>query len=729
MADARQGDSRGPLIRLAARTFDPIEDEPHDDEQSQAGMRSIVQFTRPLTSNDRAQLQKQFGLMLTHYLPDLAYLEAVPPHVLALLREDVLVRAVVPYLPEYKVSPLLGRVAFRTEGRTRDRGMWIRIDLFPDADPETVVAEIRRAGASDVRVNDDRPLGGDLHVLAVLSDVEGVAELPEVRWIEEVAEHIEDNVAASSTIQSGAANNPAIWNRNIHGEGQVIGIIDNGPLDINHCFFQDQVNNTPSLSHRKVLQIRNAAGTTAGGHATFTAGNAAGDDFNNPGAAARRGGAWAARLVVGNNNDIPSPNSMLTELNAAAAMGAVIHTNSWHDNTAGAGNPATYNQTAADVDTFTWNNEDHLVFGSAGNNGEEQGPPGTAKNAVCVGAAQAAPNQMNFGDGNAGPTADGRRKPDLMAVGCNIQSATQGTACGTGPRSACATSYATPHAAAAAALIRQYFTEGYYPTGTAQPHHAFEPSGALLKSLLIASTTDMTGIAGYPSNQEGWGLIQLSSCLFFPGSANNLRVWDTRHANGLLTADVVEHPVDVASNAQPLKVVLVWTDPPGAASSATPVVNNLDLEVVSPNGTQTFRGNVFGNNGFSMTGGTADTVNNVEVVLVNNPAPGQWTVRIRGTAVNVGNPGQGYALGVIGDLPEPPVSTGVQDTLVVRTRFADVALDPPLPNLQNLMADAATYIQQVSYGQATVVPLFRGAIQLEVASQERCKRLGARAPG
>jgi hypothetical protein len=232
MADARQGDSRGPLIRLAARTFDPIEDEPHDDEQSQAGMRSIVQFTRPLTSNDRAQLQKQFGLMLTHYLPDLAYLEAVPPHVLALLREDVLVRAVVPYLPEYKVSPLLGRVAFRTEGRTRDRGMWIRIDLFPDADPETVVAEIRRAGASDVRVNDDRPLGGDLHVLAVLSDVEGVAELPEVRWIEEVAEHIEDNVAASSTIQSGAANNPAIWNRNIHGEGQVIGIIDNGPLDI-----------------------------------------------------------------------------------------------------------------------------------------------------------------------------------------------------------------------------------------------------------------------------------------------------------------------------------------------------------------------------------------------------------------------------------------------------------------------------------------------------------------
>lgn len=62
---------------------------------------------------------------------------------------------------------------------------------------------------------------------------------------------------------------------------------------------------------------------------------------------------------------------MLAELNAAGTD-AFIHTNSWHDDTAGSGNPATYNQTSADVDTFTWNNEDHLVLGSAGNIGEER---------------------------------------------------------------------------------------------------------------------------------------------------------------------------------------------------------------------------------------------------------------------------------------------------------------------------------------------------------------------
>ena len=302
----------------------------------------------------------------------------------------------------------------------------------------------------------------------------------------------------------------------MHGEGQVIGIIDDGPPTSITASFRTLWTTRQRLAHRKVLQIRNASGTAAGGHATFTSGCAAGDDFNNPGTAGRRGGAWAARLVVGNNNDIPGIRSMLAELTAAAAMGATIHTNSWHDNTAGAGSPATYNQTAADVDTFTWNNEDHLVLGSAGNNGEEQGPPGTAKNAICVGASQADPNEMNFGDGNAGPTADGRRKPDLMAPGCGIQSATVSTASRHRP----------------AQCLRDQ--AGTRPGRRSRTTPSSRPARCS-RPCSLNSTIDMTGIAGYPSNQEGWGLVRLVNALFFPGSARNLRVWDTRNADGLFT--------------------------------------------------------------------------------------------------------------------------------------------------------------------------------------------------
>ena len=83
----------------------------------------------------------------------------------------------------------------------------------------------------------------------------------------------------------------------------------------------------------------------------------------------------------------------------------------------------------------------------------------------------------------------------------------------------------------------------------------------------------MTGLAGYPGTAatgEGWGRLLLENGLYFQGDARNQMVWDTRHADGLTTGVTREHHVDVASNAQPLKVTLVWTEPPGAANSATP---------------------------------------------------------------------------------------------------------------------------------------------------------------
>lgn len=717
-------DSTGRLVlRLARHTFDPRDEEPELPDElrlkpptDEAGP-VIVQVHKPLTKEEQERLRREYGLRLVDYLPELAYLEILDGRAVARLREAELVRATVPYHPGFKIAPLVGERVFRSEERRRLDGLWLNVVLFDHAQAEAVASAIERLeGVRDLLVIDDRPIGGKLQLRCVAASLEVVTEiagLPEVRIVDEVPEPNMDNVNAAGTLQSGTPGTQSIWNQGLHGEDQVIGVLDSGPIDINHCFFQDPVNNTPSTSHRKVLQVRNASSDTVSAHATFVAGCAAGDDLNLPGTGNSRGGAWAARLVSGTTADLAA-GSVLAELTAAAAMGATIHTNSWHDDDHGAGNPAPYNQTAADVDTFTWNNEDHLVLGSAGNTGEEQGAPGTAKNAICVGAAQADPNEMNLGDGNPGPTADNRRKPDLVTPGCNITSSTSGTTCGTN-NGGCATSWATPHTAAAAALVRQYFCEGYYPTGAQEPHHGFTPSGALLKAALVNGTLDMTGVAGYPSNMEGWGLTRLDDLLHFPGSALDMRVWDYRNADGLTTGETHVHHVDVATNAQRLKVTLAWTDPPGAANAATPIVNDLDLEVVSPGGGQTFRGNVF-TGGVSSTGGTADATNNVETVLVNAPAPGDWTIRVIGTAVNVGNPGQGYGLVVTADLTEPPVTTGVQDTLVVRVKFSDIAGNISLANLQSTMVDVADYIDEVSYGGATVVPMYRGAIDLD---QER----------
>jgi Subtilase family len=369
----------------------------------------IVQLVEPLTAETREELSARAGLILNEYIPNLAYVERLSPEERERLAQEPAIRAVVPFPPAFKLSPAIGSFEPRTEERAAIEGLYLRAILFDDAEPRAAAAALREAGARGTEVRDDRVIGGVARVHFTFdraADLDAIAAIPEIRWVEEIGELIEDNVNAATTIQSGTAGTAPTWNRGLTGSGQIIGMIDSRPPDINHCFFQDPLDNTPGFTHRKIIDIRNGSGLAAGDHGTFVAGNAAGDDFNNLGASNARGGAFSARLVAGTTADVNN-NTLLSELTAAAAMGAVIHTNSWHDNTAGAGNAATYNQNAADVDTFTFGNEDHLVVGSMGNNGEEQGPPGTAKNALGVNAAMADPNDNTIGDGNPGPTAMG----------------------------------------------------------------------------------------------------------------------------------------------------------------------------------------------------------------------------------------------------------------------------------------------------------------------------------
>jgi hypothetical protein len=651
-------------------TFDPLKEKQDLAKDARIGevtnkeaQRYIIQFKKSLNRYDRSRLQAQYGLKLTEYIPNFAYLETLTVDILKKLERDNLLRAITPYQPVFKLAPRIGERSFVTPERKKMKGLWLNAILFPEADPNQVVESLQSMGVSEVVLNDDRRIGGVVQLRFVLPSKDkllNIAQMKEVKSIQEVPELKLDNGLTAGTIQSGSAGITPIWNAGIHGENQIIGIIDSR-IDINHCFFRDNNGNPVGPTHRKVVGFRGPAADPVAFHGTFVAGIAVGDDFNNPGTHMHRGLAWAARMTfssIGNN-------TMFSMLHDAADDGAFVHTNSWHTSLNPACLPALYDQTALDVDRFVWENENHVVLGSGGNQGEEQGPPGTAKNAVCINATEADPNEMNFGDGNIGPTSDFRRKPDLMAPGCGINSANFNTTCDIIARG-CATSWATPAAAASAILILQYYSEGYYPTGTQNPPDAFTPSGALLKATLLNGTLNMTGtvgshpcadpgdpftLGGYPGDLEGWGLIRLNSVLDLPGSPRTLRVWDRRNNEGLITGENGFHIVEVRSNAQPLKITLVWTDPPPAdPNSIAPVVNNLDLEVESPDLTQTFLGNVFDASGVSTTGGAPDDVNNVEMVMINNPDPGEWFVTIKGTEVNVGNPGQGYALVTTGDL-------------------------------------------------------------------------------
>lgn len=631
-------------VSIGSHTFDPAEtgplrrrrgEERATDEPDPNDTR-IVQFVRPLTGPDIDRLREEFGLALTAYLPNLAYVERVDAATRRRLGDEPLVRAIAAYRPEYKIDDLVAER--RVAGDIAE--VPILASLFDGGSIELVEQELEAAGATDIVVHDQRPLGGLAMVTFTAPDesvLDVASRLPDVRWLELAPRLKEDDVEASSVIQSGSDDDASVWNRGIHGEGQVIGMLEGGTPDIDHCFFDDPAPNTPGPGHRKVVDIRNPDITN---HATFVAGCAVGDERGNSGDHPNRGSAWAAKLAA----STVTFGTVLTELVNNRDAGAFIHTNSWHDDRHGAGNPAPYNAVAVQVDRFLRDNEDHVLLGSSGNNNEEQGAPGTAKNALCVSAADA--DGTDVDDGNPGPTADGRRKPDIVAVGCSITSA-RGGACVMHDSPSCATSWATPHAAGAAALVRQYFTEGRWVTGRPDAAYAITPTGALIRAILINSAVKMSGESGYPSNTQGWGILRLDRGLMFDDNGRNLVCRDIRNQFGLRAGEDFTQAYTVGPGPGPdqLRVVLAYTDPPATAGATTnTLVNDLNLEVTAPDGVK-YVGNDFDTGtGLSRPNSTSsgDGLHNLEVVLVNDPVEGRWEIKVKATSVTVDR--QGFAV-------------------------------------------------------------------------------------
>jgi hypothetical protein len=368
------------------------------------------------------------------------------------------------------------------------------------------------------------------------------------------------------------------------------------------------------------------------------------------------------------------PSNLYDFLTAAHADGAYVHSNSW-----GNDGVRIYSSLCRDIDRFTRDNEYDLVLFSATNTAFLQSPE-NAKNVLAVGASYSSPNQGTISDGGQGPTNDGRRKPEVFAPGRGTISAGL-SACATS--SMTGTSMACPTVAGGAALVREYLVRGYHPTGRPWPEHSVMPTGALLKAIVINSAVDMTGVAGYPTDQEGWGRILLDDALYFPGESRRLWFRDVPHANGLATGEVDAFALRVTGSGEPLKITLAFTDQPASIQADPAPVNDIDLEVSGPDGL--FLGNEFDVvNGVSQTGGSPDALNNVERVIVAAPTPGTWTIVVRGTDVALGS--QGYAVVVNGDLfhlqSRSELAPEDRPAEMLQTRVAPGAwrLEPMTPN-------------------------------------------------
>jgi hypothetical protein len=497
------------------------------------------------------------------------------------------------------------------------------------------------------------------------------------------------NEVTYRSMQSGpAGNGTPLFDRGLHGEGQIIAFLDTG-VDYDSCFFVEPDGRRPpinsvDLSRRKIVAYdllysgddpNNPLAYDNTTHGTLTAAAAVADRGTPVDHDIDDAIAPAAKMIVQDGGYIGGdfcsqrpgfgcPVNLTPILTQAYEQGARIHSNSWGDLQQIPGQTANYSVSARDVDAFVYSHPDFLVVFNTGNAATGTPPasslsaPGCAKNTLQVGGTR---DQWRMDDdwvsyfSLIGPTRDGRIKPDVAGPAVAHLPDSDGDVrtnnCNTSYR--VGTSYSSPAVAGGAALVRQYYMAGFYPTGTARPADAFTPSAALLKATIIAAarpasyvgTPDGGKLAAQPvpSYQQGFGFPVLDDALYFAGDASRLRVAE-RSGDYTLRLNVTSRAT--------FKVVLVWTDPPGVprfANDATPeLVNDLDLKVVDPSGT-THYGNE------TLHPNQPDRVNNVEGLTFSAPAAGVYTISVNANRISSGG-SQNYALVVVGDVADAPAA-------------------------------------------------------------------------
>jgi subtilisin family serine protease len=627
----------------------------------------LVQFRAEVPAPRRAELLALHGATATEPVPRHVHLAHLPPGAAGALDATDEVVWIGRFHPAFKLSPLLGRTS-PDLGPLESDGAPLRLSLqlAPVSDPAAVRAKLETAGARII----DRWHDGALVEIAVPRVAAALARLDSVLFVEPYAAPRLLNDSSRGICQGGAPGLDTVHDQGVRGDGQIVTVMDSG-LDDGHCCFDGAAK---IVDYRAWGGGRKGAGCSSD-HGTHTSGTAV---CSNEGD--HDGLAPDAQLImqdVGRDDtfaclfgSISPPSSLASAWQDAYDRGSRIHSNSW----GGGGN--SYGGNARSIDDFTWDNQDFLILFAAGNSGSSPGTlsgQSNAKNSLTVGASRNGSSYENLWSASSrGPAGDGRLLPDLITPGASVSSALNKSSPSCGFWSASGTSMAAPGAAGAAALVREYFAAGYYPSGTRSGADGFSPSAALVKATMLLSTRNMTGSGtngDRPNADQGFGRLTLDDALWFANepASEQLVVLDDRNMTTGFDASGEEDAFDLeVDQSGSVRIVLAWTDAAAALGANPALVNDLDLTVRLPDGT-TYRGNKGFAGGWTTTASSeADRLNNKELVALENVSPGTVRVTVRAHAINAtpGHP-QDYALVAVGPFGEgcdEPVPEGVGNT-------------------------------------------------------------------
>jgi hypothetical protein len=630
------------------------------DERPSEGL-FLIQFDNPITDAQREELLR-LNVELLQPVPEDAFVARVSGTRLGALRRLSYVHWVGPLRAEHKVHQKLS-------GLKEKRA--VSFLIAPNA-RATEVAFLKKRIAG-VQSSQATMAGTVLHGYVDAKQLEALSQSPAVLWIEPASKpKLFDEMSAE--IIEGELEEPGAYipSLGFTGKGVTVSVADSGLMEGTTAgMHPDLAGRVDAFFHYGQLDSaadEHSHGTHVSG---IVAGNGATGEMDEFGYLYGLGVAPEAHLVTQRLFDglggYEAPESFEQLTRDAVQAGAIIGSNSWGDDTQGQYDLSAmeFDGLVRDADAQTPGDQPYILEFSAGNAGPGEqtiGSPAVGKNVIATGAAQN--NRFDFiiyAEGqdamadfsSRGPCADGRIKPDVVAPGTWIASLQSSAATDESAWLSISpnyqyqggTSQSGPHVSGAAAVFVQYYRE---------THNGATPSPALVKAALINSAVDMDsefGTAAIPNNDEGWGRVDLTELI---GSDKTFEFVD--QTTPLIQGQVYEKNVYVADDSLPLRFSLVYTDVPGTPLVIPALVNDLDLEVIGPDGV-IYAGNQMIDGESAPQPAGRDSLNNVEGVYLNTPVSGEYTVRIRARRVaqdarrDTAATDQDFALVVSGSLP------------------------------------------------------------------------------
>lgn len=353
-----------------------------------------------------------------------------------------------------------------------------------------------------------------------------------------------------------------------------------------------------------------------------------------------------------------------SEMATAASQGYVISNHSWGHVTGWNYNEGTgqwtwtgtpgatedyrfgyYGTSARDWDNICYNAPQFLIVTSAGNDrgdgpsdagtgtqpekdGGEDGFDcissfGIAKNVIAVGAVEkvlnyTGPSSVKMSTFSGwGPADDGRIKPDIVADGVKVFSASSDADNKYSTKNG--TSMSSPNATGSLALLHQYYQ---------QVNNGETMRSSTIKALAI-HTAEECGPNEGPDYMYGWGLLNVEKGAYvIKENTIQNNIDELTLSNG----QTYERTLTVSGN-EPLRATICWIDPQGPVLPAvlnnrtSVLINDLDLKITDQSGNTYYPYKLNPDNpAAAATKNSTNDVDNVEHIYIEAPAVGEYKI-------------------------------------------------------------------------------------------------------